>query len=122
MKLQLITERVGFYVTLLVVLVLALLPVQRLKEFGLDLGFHYDKLNHATAFAMLTFVGSLGWPERKVNLTIFLALVGAGIEVLQGTALIRRDFDGLDWAADCIGIACGLAAVSCASSLVGRAT
>ncbi|MER9565876.1 hypothetical protein [Mesorhizobium sp. M0571] len=122
MRLQSTSERIAFFVMLLAALAIALLPVQRLEEFGLDVGFHYDKLNHATAFVVLTFVGGLGWPERKANLILFLVLVDAAIEVLQGTALIRRDFDGLDFAADCIGIACGLAAVSCASSLVGRAT
>lgn len=122
MRLQSVTERIAFFVTLLAVLVLALLPVPRLTEFGLDVGFHYDRLNHATAFAVLTFFGSLSWPERKAKLVLFLVLVGAAIEVLQGTALIMRDFDGLDWAADCAGIACGLIAVSCVSSLAGRAS
>ncbi|RWC09722.1 MAG: hypothetical protein E5V18_00485 [Mesorhizobium sp.] len=122
MRLQSVTERIAFFVTLLAVLVLALLPAPRLKEFGLDVGFHNDRLNHATAFAVLTFFGSLSWPERKATLVLFLALVGAVIEVLQGTALIGRDFDGLDWAVDCAGIACAMIVVSCVSSLVGRAT
>lgn len=122
MTLQSVAERIAFFVTLLAVLVRALLPLPRLQEFGLDVGFHYDKLNHATAFAVLTFVGSLGWPERKASLVIFLTLVGAAIEVVQGTALIKRDFDGLDWVADCVGMACGPVAVNCATSLVGRAT
>lgn len=122
MRLQSASERIAFFVMLLAAVALALLPVQLSEEFGLDLGFHYDKLNHATALVVLTFVGCLGWAERKAILILFVALVGAAIEVLQGTILIRRDFDGLDFAADCIGIACGLAAVSCAFSLVGRAT
>ncbi|MER8880804.1 hypothetical protein [Mesorhizobium sp. M0684] len=122
MRLQPMTERRTFFATLLAVLALALLPVLRLREFGLDLGFHSDKLNHTAAFAILAFVGSLGWPERKVILITFLALVGAAIEILQGTALIKRDLDTLDWAADCVGIACGLVAVGCAISLVGRTT
>ncbi|MES0151329.1 hypothetical protein NKJ95_29705 [Mesorhizobium sp. M0012] len=121
MRLHPIAERVGFFGTLIAVLVLALLPVHRLKEFGFDIGFHYDKLNHGIAFAALMIVGSLGWPERKMSLIISLALAGAAIEVLQGTTLIGRDLDGLDWAADCVGIACALAAMGCANSLVRRA-
>jgi hypothetical protein len=121
MRLGSITERTAFFVTLVAVLVLALLPVPRLEEFGLDVGFHYDKLNHFTAFAVLTFLGGLGWPERKVTMMIFLSLVGAAIEVLQGTALIGRDLEGLDWVADCIGIVCGGVVLACITRLVRRA-
>ncbi|MER8460819.1 hypothetical protein NKH82_29125 [Mesorhizobium sp. M0915] len=118
MKLRSVTERIAFFVTLLAVFVLALLPVPRLKEFGLDVGFHSDKLNHSIGFAVLMFVGSLGWPGRKATLIVFLGLVGIAIELIQGTPVIRRDLDGLDWIADCVGIACGLIIVSGASSLV----
>ena len=120
MKVYTAAERIAFLVTLIAVLVLALLPVPRLLDFGIDIGFHYDKLNHATAFAVLTFLGSLGWPERKTRLIIFLALVGAAIEVLQGLVVIARDFDVLDWVADCTGIACGLLAVICVKWIVGH--
>jgi hypothetical protein len=120
MKSYSVAERVAFLVTLIAVLVLALLPVPRLKEFGIDVGFHYDKLNHASAFAVLTFLGALGWPDRKARLIVFLALVGAAIEVLQGTALIARDLDVFDWVADCVGMACGLVAVICANWILRR--
>ncbi|MER8680426.1 hypothetical protein [Mesorhizobium sp. M1405] len=122
MRLHSIAEKAAFFVTLFAVLVLALLPVFRLKEPGFGIGFHYDKLNHGVAFAALMLVGSLGWPERKMSLIVFLALVGAAIEILQGTTLIGRDLDGFDWAADCFGIGCALAAIGCANSLVRRAT
>ncbi|MER8479311.1 hypothetical protein [Mesorhizobium sp. M1163] len=121
MRLHPIAEKVALFVTLIAVMLLALLPSLRLKEFGFDIGFHYDKLNHGIAFAALMVVGSLGWPERKMSLTIFLALVGAAIEILQGTTLIGRDLDGFDWAADCVGITCALVAIGCANSLVRRA-
>lgn len=117
MRLHSAAERMAFFIALLAVLMLALLPVSRLKEFGLDVGFHYDKLNHGIAFAVLMFVGGLGWPERKTTLIVSLALVGAAIEFLQGTSIIRRDLDVLDLAADCIGIASGLVTLSCASLL-----
>ncbi|MER8603932.1 hypothetical protein NKH45_23135 [Mesorhizobium sp. M1156] len=40
-----------------------------------------------------------------------LALTGAVIELLQGVRLIARDMNAFDWAADCAGMACGLAAM-----------
>ncbi|MBN9220960.1 MAG: VanZ family protein [Mesorhizobium sp.] len=110
MKFYSVAERIAFVVTLIAVLVLALLPIPRLKEFGIDIGFDYDKLNHASAFAALAFLGCLGWPRHRVRLAIFLASVGAAIEILQGITLIGRDLDVFDWVADCIGIAFGLLA------------
>ncbi|MBZ9964995.1 VanZ family protein [Mesorhizobium sp. BR1-1-2] len=121
MRIYSVAERIAFVVTLAAVLVLALLPVHRLKQFGIDIGFHYDKLNHASAFAVLAFLGSLGWPRHKPALIVFLAFVGAAIEVLQGTTAIGRDFDVLDWVADCVGMACGLLAAICATWIVQRA-
>ncbi|MBZ9917757.1 hypothetical protein LB579_08575, partial [Mesorhizobium sp. BR1-1-7] len=73
MRIYSVAERIAFVVTLLAVLVLALLPAHRLKQFGIDIGFHYDKLNHASAFAVLAFLGSLGWPRHKPALIVFLA-------------------------------------------------
>lgn len=115
-----VVARTAFFVTFVAVLALALLPVPRLQEFGIDVGFDYDKLNHASAFATLAVLGSLGWPRRKVRLIMFLALVGAAIEVLQGTTLIDRDLDVFDWVADCIGMACGLVVAMCANWVLHR--
>ncbi|AZV23074.1 MULTISPECIES: hypothetical protein [unclassified Mesorhizobium] len=120
MRLHPAAERIAFFSTLVAVLVLALVPIPGLEEYGIDIGFHYDKLNHASAFAVMTFLGGLGWPDRKVRLIVFLAVVGAAIEVLQGTALIRRDLDVSDWVADCVGIACGLVAVICVNWILRR--
>lgn len=113
MKFYSVAISTAFVVTLVAVLVLALLPVPELQEFGIDIGFDNDKLNHASAFATLAVLGALGWPRRIVKLVIFLALVGAAIEILQGTTLIDRDLDVFDWAADCIGIAGGLVVALC---------
>jgi hypothetical protein len=117
-----IAERIAFVITFIAVVVLALLPAARLQEFDIDIGFHSDKLNHAAAFAVLTFLGSLGWPDSKSRLVVFLAVVGAAIEVLQGLSLIARDVDVLDWIADCVGIAFGLFLVFCLSRWVRRPT
>ncbi|AID28834.2 putative ABC-type sugar transport system permease subunit [Mesorhizobium sp. USDA 4775] len=110
----------AFIVTLVAVLVLALLPVPELQEFGFDIGFENDRVNHASAFATLAALGAFGWPRRIVTLVIFLALVGAAIEVLQGTTLIDRDLDMFDWVADCIGIAGGLVVALCVNWVMRR--
>ncbi|ODA94197.1 hypothetical protein BFX40_15845 [Mesorhizobium sp. SEMIA 3007] len=110
----------AFIVTLVAVLALALLPVPELQEFGFDIGFENDRVNHASAFATLAALGALGWPRRIVTLVIFLALVGAAIEVLQGTTLIDRDLDMFDWVADCIGIAGGLVVALCVNWVMRR--
>jgi hypothetical protein len=112
--------RLLFLGTLAAVLLLALLPVQRLKELGLGFGFGSDKLNHAAAFAALAVLGHLGWPNRKAALIALLAVLGILIEVLQGLPLIARDLDILDWVADCAGLACGSAIAVGAKSMLGR--
>lgn len=100
--------RIVFLVTLAGVLLLTLLPVRFLPGLGMAVTLHDDKLQHAIAFTVLAALGSLGRPEHKARLIIALAFTGAAIEVLQGAQLIGRDLDGLDWVADCTGIACGL--------------
>ncbi|CCV12472.1 hypothetical protein MESS4_430118 [Mesorhizobium sp. STM 4661] len=62
-----VLARIAFLVTLPGVLLLALSPVRLLQELGLAFTFHHDKLNHATAFAVLAALGSLSWPERKAR-------------------------------------------------------
>lgn len=113
-----IAARTAFLVTLAGVLVLALSPEWLLQNFGFGFTSHDDKLNHAAAFVVLTAIGSLGWPEHRARLTIFLALTGAAIEILQGVQMIGRDMDMFDWFADCVGIACGLAIASWTKKLV----
>ncbi|WP_352592202.1 hypothetical protein [Mesorhizobium sp. M0633] len=113
-----IAARTAFLVTLAGVLLLALLPEWLLQNFGFGFTSHDDKLNHAAAFVVLTAIGSLGWPEHRARLTIFLALTGAAIEILQGMQMIGRDMDMFDWFADCVGIACGLAIASWTKKLV----
>ena len=114
-----IVARTAFPFTLVGVLLLALLP-ERLLEI-LDMAFtsNHDKLNHAAAFAVLAALGSLGWPEQKARLVVFLLLIGAAIEILQGTQLIARDRDVFDWLADCAGMICGLVVAGLITRLVG---
>ncbi|WP_245457987.1 MULTISPECIES: hypothetical protein [unclassified Mesorhizobium] len=112
--------RIVFLVTLTGVLLLALLPVRFLPDLGMAVTFHDDKLNHAIAFVVLAALGSLGWPEHRAKLIFVLAFTGAAIEVLQGSQLIGRDLDGLDWVADCAGMALGLTIAGWTKRRVGR--
>ncbi|PTE07677.1 hypothetical protein C9427_24835 [Mesorhizobium helmanticense] len=111
--------RIIFLAALAFVLLLALSPARFLQEFGMAFTFDHDKLNHATAFAVLTALGSIGWPEHKARLIVLLVLTGAAIELLQGMQLIGRDMSIFDWFADCAGMACGLTFAGWTKRLVG---
>jgi VanZ family protein len=66
-------------------------------------GHPSDKLLHMIAFATLGLLGGLAYPRvRALRLIGGLSLFGALIEVAQGTALIHRDRDVLDWVADTV--------------------
>jgi VanZ family protein len=71
---------------------------------------HADKVIHFTMFAMLALGVRLsaslsGWKRSRAELLAFFVCMayGAGLEYLQGTALIGRDCDPLDWFADISG-------------------
>jgi hypothetical protein len=92
-------SRIAFFAASAVVLALALLP----HGIG-GSAPGPDKLHHLLAFSALTLFGSLGWPGRLLQVAAALLAFGAGIEVLQGTELIERDAEVLDWVADAAGI------------------
>lgn len=71
------------------------------KPPGLPIDALGDKFAHMLAFAALTGVGSLAWPHLPFwRLALWLALFGAGIEVLQAIPALHRDSDWRDWVAD----------------------
>ena len=77
---------------------------------GPDLMLHADKLRHIAAFTALALVAALGWPQaRQRSLTIALGLLayGLAIELIQ-SQLPTRSASAADWAADAVGVACGL--------------
>lgn len=110
--------RAAFLSTLAVVLLLALLPDHLLHALGLAFTSHHDKLNHAAAFATLSALGSLGWPQQVVRLAVLLALTGAAIEILQ--CVTGRDMSVFDWFADCAGMAYGLRTMSWVNEILGE--
>ena len=71
-----------------------------------------DKLEHATAFFGLTFwFGGLVRRGRYFVVVLAMELLGAGIEIAQGTMGLGRDMDFWDWVADSIGVGIALAAL-----------
>ena len=71
-----------------------------------------DKLEHASAFFGLTFwFGGLVRRNRYVWTVLAMEVLGAGIEVAQGTMGLGRDMDFWDWVADSAGVGVALAAL-----------
>jgi VanZ family protein len=98
--------RVGAGASLLTTLVLSLLPAEDLPD---SLSLVSDKIEHAAAYAAIagcTIVGFRGASTRST--AIWLALMGAAIEVAQAAGIPGRTGDVMDWLADAVGIALGL--------------
>jgi VanZ family protein len=90
--------RLLFWAAALFALVMALIPRPPPVP-----GHPSDKLLHVLAFATLGLLGTFAYPRfRALLLVAGLSLFGGIIEILQGTALIHRDRDVLDWVADTI--------------------
>ena len=79
-----------------------------------------DKFQHMLAFAELTVLARLGWPQASVSKSV-VALIGFGllIELIQAS-LPYREFSVLDWVADAVGIAIGLAFARLISTVTRR--
>lgn len=89
--------RLLFWAAALFALVMALLP----PEPGTSL--IPDKIQHAVAFGVLGVLGSFAYPRLSPAwLVAGLSLFGALIELAQGTSLIQRDCDPLDWLTDTV--------------------
>ncbi|MBB2484390.1 VanZ family protein [Mitsuaria sp. WAJ17] len=103
-----------FALTLFAVSYLALCPA---PPRAADLG--WDKLNHFSAFGMLTLLGSLAWPGRQGRLAGGLLAYGGLIEILQ-TQVPGRAAEWADLLADGIGILLGLGLLLVLRRLSGR--
>ena len=103
MKLQ-PCARALFWLATLTVVVLSLMPVQYLPDKG-PFNF-WDKAQHALAFAVLTALGLVAWPEqaRRLQMLGALLLLGGAIEVAQHLTGWRHG-EWADWAADAVGVA-----------------
>ncbi|WCT77582.1 hypothetical protein [Novosphingobium humi] len=62
-----------------------------------------DKFTHMTAFAVLTLVARIGYPNTSPwRVLERMALFGALIEVFQAIPELHRDCDWRDWVADMV--------------------
>jgi VanZ family protein len=67
---------------------------------------HVDKLEHFSAYLILTAWFTAAAPRRWLWIGLAFAAAGGLIEIAQ--AYTGRDAEWLDWAADCAGAAVGL--------------
>lgn len=85
----------GFAVALGLTMVMALLPQPPEPPIALS-----DKVQHATAFAVLAGLGACAWPRRLVQIALVLIIIGGLIEILQMIPRLHRDAEFADWAMD----------------------
>ena len=106
--------RALFWLATLAMVVLTLVPGQYLPDKG-PFNF-WDKAQHALAFAVITALGLLAWPEqaRRLQMLGALLLLGGAIEVAQHLTGWRHG-EWADWAADAVGVA-----IAAALGLLGQ--
>lgn len=86
------------------ILFLALSP-----NVSIVVGSENDKVNHFAAFFTLALFARLLWPRTNILLPfIWLTMVGAGIEVLQGVMGLGRQADWNDLAVNMAATLAGL--------------
>lgn len=93
--------RATFVVLHIVILYLALTPIETLPEVSA-----WDKTNHVLAFATLAIIGTLAFPRHLVRLHFGLAGFGGLIETLQSYTP-HRSAEWSDLVADVIGLVAG---------------
>lgn len=65
-----------------------------------------DKVQHITAFAVLTVLAQLAYPDtQRWRLFVGLTALGALIEAVQAIPALHREASLLDWLADCLAVA-----------------
>ena len=98
-----------FWLLVLFTLTMAFLPkppATPIDQFG-------DKFEHMLAFAVLTGVALVGWPQsRRWRIILLLSGLGAMIEFVQEIPDLHRDSDWHDWAADTLAIVAAAVMVS----------
>jgi hypothetical protein len=94
--------RAAFWLATVAVLVLTLSPGPLLPRDPFNL---WDKAQHALAFAVLTGVAVLGWPQPALRWRLLISLVtlGGAIEVVEHLSGWRHG-EWADWAADAVGV------------------
>ena len=98
----------AFFIGLVAVIALSLLPQDTLPETGM-----WDKLNHALAYGALAVLGGFGFKGwRSLPMVgIGLVVLGAGLELAQ-SVIPYRDGSITDALANFIGVAIGSVATA----------
>lgn len=105
--------RFSFWICLVAVLLLALLPTSvNIPTTG------WDKFNHVFAFCVLSFLSFLAYTNHHLRLLILLLAYGGLIEVMQSFTSYRLA-EWADLLADGIGICLGWGLGKLAGSIVG---
>jgi hypothetical protein len=103
-RLWLFLGRSGLGLALAATLAAALAPSRDTPQL-----FPWDKAEHWLAFYVLSGLAAAAFPRIRIQVIVVMMLaLGGAIELVQGTALIHRDADLGDWAADAFGVACAL--------------
>lgn len=97
---EVIWMRVGWYLAMAAVTVLALMPIEHLQLPVFD---WWDKAQHALAFVVLTGLALLLWPLHALRVLLGMLAYGAGIELAQW-AVGWRFAEWADLAADAVGV------------------
>ena len=92
--------RVVWYLAMVAVTVLALMPIEHLQLPVFD---WWDKAQNALAFAVLTVWALLLWPVHVLRVLLGMLAYGAGIEAAQW-AVGWRFAEWADLAADAVGV------------------
>jgi VanZ family protein len=98
--------RIAFWAAMLVAFTMAALPHPPMVPV-------WDKLQHMTAFVVLTLIGCLAYPRAsRVKLTLGLVAFGGLIELVQMIPALGRDSDWHDWLADIFAVALALGGIA----------
>lgn len=96
----------AFWLALVVVGVLSLMPVEDLPAQAMNV---WDKAQHAAGFLGLCMLGLQAHPKKRVTVLCALLAYGVAIELAQA-ATGWRTGDFADWLADACGVGLGAAA------------
>ncbi len=97
---MIVLMRLGWYLAMVAVTVLALLPIEHLQMPVFD---WWDKAQHALAFVVLTSWALLLWPHAAMRVALSMMAYGAGLERAQW-AVGWRFAEWADLAADAVGV------------------
>ena len=97
---MIVLMRLGWYLAMVAVTVLALLPIEHLQMPVFD---WWDKAQHALAFVVLTGWALLLLPYAAMHVALGMLAYGAGLELAQW-AVGWRFAEWADLAADAVGV------------------